>query len=131
MTKPPDIALRNWLKELIISLSEGDVSAFAKRYKLDRPSLSLMVNGKRKVSEKMVYRISSRTGRPVPKGMQPLVEESNILQHVQPLVAPRVAPPDSPSRTEELLERLLKAQEEQALLIRTLTELVMERTRKD
>lgn len=79
MKPPTDLELRSWLSGLINKHSEGDLTAFAKRYKLNRSAVSLMVNGKRKMSDKSVVRIASRTGAKPPTGFT-VYEERNELQ---------------------------------------------------
>jgi plasmid maintenance system antidote protein VapI len=111
-------ARQDWLKSLLTSKAEGVISALSDKLRMDPTSVSLMVHGKRPISEKMAVRIANRLHVSLPEGMSINAMESNV------------APAETtPNRTEELLQRILKAQEEQSLLIKTLTELVIERKR--
>lgn len=60
---------QHWLKALIASVSEGNLSDFAEKTRMDYTGLNLMVNGKRPISEKTVIKIANRLKVEPPKGM--------------------------------------------------------------
>lgn len=114
----------HWLQRLVTQYGEGDVQAFSDRVKINRSTISLLLHGHREVSDKYVVRICNRLHVEPPPG---------VLSHsVAPVAEQARASEPAPtygSRTDVLLEQILRNQEQHALLLKTLTELILERTK--
>lgn len=109
-----------WLQGLVARYADGDVQAFSERVGINRTTVSLLLHGHREMSDKYAIRICNKLKVDPPRDMA--LDMAEVTG--QPIGEPIGA---ALGKTEELLQRILRAQEEQALLLKTLTELIIAR----
>lgn len=61
---------RTWLRGLLNTYADGDIGALAGLVKMNRTPLSLMLNGRRTITDKTVVRICNRLKVEPPASMQ-------------------------------------------------------------
>lgn len=74
---------QDWLRALVNRFSEGNVTAFAARVKMDPSVMNMLVNGKRPITEKTVVKLCSRLNVEPPEPVQGIAKESNASPNVE------------------------------------------------